>query len=194
MKPVMLKPKTYSVILLGFFTVFGGLADPTRGLRFETATTIPQAQPTPALDLRDELALEAWVLPERYDQPGVRLIDKSEAGSQSGYMLDTFPGNSLRLLLAEGMLTAKDVLKPGEWTHVAGVFSVPRGIYKLYVNGKEVADASRAGMKPIQANQLPLRLGADSRGEHRFRGEMARATIYSRALVRGGSCPSCRGA
>jgi hypothetical protein len=112
----------------------------------------------------------------------VRLIDKSQAGSQSGYMLDTFPGNSLRLLLAEGLLTARDVLPPGKWTHVAGVFSVPRGIYKLYVNGEEVADASRSGMRPIQSNNLPLRIGSDSSSAHRFHGEMARATVYRRAL------------
>ena len=51
-------------------------------------------------------------------------------------MLDTFPGASLRLLLPEGLLTAKDVLEPGEWTHVAAVFSTPRGLCKLHVNGQ----------------------------------------------------------
>jgi alpha-L-fucosidase 2 len=153
--------------------------------RFDGTGGMMEVRPGPALDFRNELTLEAWICPERFDQPGVRLIDKSQAGAQDGYMLDTFPGNSLRLLLAEGLLTATDVLKPGEWTHVAGVFSVPQGIYKLYVNGKEAADASREGMRPIQVNKLPLRIGADSQGEHRFRGEMARAAVYRRALSAG---------
>ena len=154
-------------------------------MRFDGTGGILEARSTPALDLREEITLEAWIRPARFGQPGVRLIDKSQAGAQSGYMLDTFPGNSLRFLLAEGMLSAQDVLKPGEWVHVAGVFSVPQGIYKLYVNSKEVADASRAGMKPIQANRLPLRIGADSAGEHRFNGEMARVAVYRRALSAG---------
>lgn len=152
------------------------------GVRLDGTGPILEARSVPALNARDELTLEAWVRPERFGEPGVRIIDKSQAGTQSGYMLDTYPGNSLRLLLAEGMLTARDVLKPGEWSHVAGVFSASRNIYKLYVNGKEVADAGRAGMKRIETNSLPLRIGADSAGEHRYRGELARVTIYARAL------------
>ena len=176
-------------LLMALAVVCGGNALGTRtddsgaGLRLEGGGGIIEARSVTALELRDEITLEAWIRPESYSQPGVRIIDKSEAGSESGYMLDTFPGNSLRLLLAEGMLTANDVLKPGKWAHVAGVFSVSRGIYKLYVDGKEAADASRPGMKPVIVNKLPLRIGADSRGEHRFHGEMARAAVYRRALT-----------
>ena len=156
-----------------------GDASPTR---FAGSGAILETPSATLLNVRDEVTIEAWVLPARYDQAGVRLVDKSQAGAQTGYMLDTFPGNSLRLLLAEGQLTAKDVLPPGRWSHVAGVFSVPRGIYKLYLNGKEVANAGRTGMKRMEINALPLRLGADSEGQHRFTGEMARVTVYRRAL------------
>lgn len=159
-----------------------GAAEPSGALRLDRTGPILETRSVPALELQDELTLEAWVRPEKYPQPGVRLIDKSAAGTQSGYMLDTFPGNSLRLLLAEGQLTARDVLRPRQWAHVAGVFSASRGIYKLYVDGREVADASRSGLKPMEANRLPLRIGADSAGEHRFTGEMARVAVYRRAL------------
>ena len=35
---------------------------------------------------------------------------------------------------------------------------------------------------PIRATKLPLRIGADSQGNNRFRGEMARMAVFSRAL------------
>ena len=149
---------------------------------FDGTDAIREARSGRALNVRDEVTLEVWVRPEGFSQPGARLIDKSEAGTQNGYMLDTYPGNSLRLLLAEGMLNAPDVLTPGEWTHAVGVFSATRNIYKLYVNGKEVADASRPDMQRIQPSNVPLRIGADSEGNHRFKGEMARVTVYRRAL------------
>jgi len=149
---------------------------------FDGTGPVREVRHAPALALTEALTLEAWIRPEKFPGPGVRIIDKSQAGTQSGYMLDTYPDNSLRFLLAEGSLTAKDVLKPGQWVYVAAVFSTVEGIYKLYVNGKEVADASRPGMKPVQQNHLPLRIGVDSNGEHLFRGEMARVTIYNRAL------------
>lgn len=160
-----------------------GAATKPEGLSFDGTGTTPEVRSTPLLDLQDELTLEAWVRPQRFGEPGVRLIDKSPAGAQTGYMLDTYPGNSLRFLVAEGMLMAKDVLPPDEWAHVAGVFSASRGIFKLYVNGKEVADASKGGMKRIDRNRLPLRIGVDSGGAHAFKGSMARVTIYNRALA-----------
>lgn len=182
-----------------FLTGAFGYAGPGAhgAMQFDGTGEILEVPSAPALDLRQEITLEAWIRPGRYGQPGVRLIDKSQAGTQSGYMLDTFPGNSLRLLLAEGLLTARDVLTPGQWMHVAGVFSAERNIYKLYVDGREVADAGRAGMKLIETNRLPLRIGADCAGEHRFRGEMARVTVYHRALsaeeiVRLAAEPDCR--
>jgi alpha-L-fucosidase 2 len=157
-------------------------AESLAGLAFDRGGQILEVNSCRALELRDAVTLEAWIKPAQFDQPGVRLIDKSPAGAQSAYMLDTFPGNSLRLVLAEGLLTAKDVLAPDQWTHAAGVFSTTQGVYRLYVNGKGVADQGRPGMKRMQSNALPLRIGADSTGEHRYRGEMARVTVYNRAL------------
>jgi alpha-L-fucosidase 2 len=175
---------TWNRILLASIVLFlaGPLRAETEPLKFDGTGPVPEARNVPALDLTTAVTLEAWIKPEAFPQPGARIIDKTQAGTQSGYMLDTFPGNSVRFLLAEGSLNAEKVLTPRKWMHVVGVFSVAEGIYKIYVNGQQVADASRAGMKPIQSNHLPLRLGLDSNGEHAFRGEMARVTIYGRAL------------
>jgi hypothetical protein len=88
------------------------------GFHLDGKGPIIETRTTSALELTREVTLEAWVLPGQYSEAGVRLIDKSEAGTQSGYMLDTFPGNSLRMVLAEGLLTARGVLEPGYWAHV----------------------------------------------------------------------------
>ena len=51
-------------------------------------------------------------------------------------------------------------------------------------------DAHRAGgpagtavARQLERNELPLRLGADSEGANRFQGEIARATVFRRALT-----------
>lgn len=134
------------------------------------------------LDLTDAFSLEAWVRPEALPAEGMRIVDKSPVGAQSGYMLDTYPGGSVRFLLAEGMLTAHHVLHAGEWTHVVGVFSAAEGVYRVYVNGRLAADGSRRGMRPAERNDLPLRIGADSQGGHRFIGDIDRVTIYGRVV------------
>jgi alpha-L-fucosidase 2 len=178
----MITWKSLRISVCGLFSTVLPLLANIDATKFDGAGQTPEVRDTPALNLAEALSLEAWIYPEAFPQPGVRIIDKSREGTQSGYMLDTFPGNSLRFLLAEGTLSAENVLKPDHWVHVVGVFSVSEGVFKLYVDGKQVADASRANMKPILVNHLPLRIGADSNGQRLFRGEMARVAIYSRAL------------
>ena len=72
------------------------------GFRLDDRSAIFEAGPDKALDLTDEVTLEAWVKADRMDSGGGRILDKSVPGTQQGYMLDTWPGNSLRLLNAKG--------------------------------------------------------------------------------------------
>lgn len=153
------------------------------GLALDPNAYIHEVRSNPELQLQDAVTLEAWVRPKRLPSGGARIIDKTQAGAQTGYMLDTHPGNSIRFLLAEGQLSAPDVLPPDQWTHVAGSFSAAEGVYRIYVNGTLAADAGRPGMAAIQPNALPLRIGADSQGENRFRGNIRRVGVYSRALT-----------
>jgi alpha-L-fucosidase 2 len=153
------------------------------GLQLNESSFIYEVRSCPPLQLQDAVTLEAWIKPARLPGGGARIIDKSPAGAQTGYMLDTFPGNSLRLLLAEGQLAARDVLPPNEWTHVAGVFSASQGVYRLYVNGNLAADAGKEGMRPMDLNSLPLRIGADSVGANQFSGAIRSAGVYHRALT-----------
>ena len=114
-------------------------------------------------------------------EPGGRILDKSQSGTQLGYMLDTHPGNSLRLLNATGMLRFDAKLPTDRFTHVCGVFSASKQVMKLYVDGREVA--SRKGdFKPMTVSSVPLCIGADPTGGNRSSGSILRAAVYGRAL------------
>ncbi len=92
----------------------------------------------PRLHLTTGCTLAAWVAVAASNSADGRIIDKSRAGTSNGYLLDTYPRNSLRMITEPGTLIHKDALKPGEWTHVAATFD-SAGDLRLYVNGRQVA-------------------------------------------------------
>ncbi len=96
-----------------------------------------------ALDLTHSVTIEAWVRPDRLPPGGARILDKTHAGDSDGYLLDTYPGNSLRLIVADGDLRWDAKLPTDRFTHVAGVFDAAAGRKELYVNGKLVASGGR---------------------------------------------------
>ncbi len=140
-----------------------------------------------AIDLTDSVTLEAWIKPRTMDSQGGRIIDKGTAGTQSGYMLDTFPGNSLRMIVRtgayEGVVGFPAKLASDRWSHVAGVFNAVDGAMTLYVNGKEVATRAFEPNAKLVGNQHPLCVGSDHTGGSRFLGEMDRVAVYERALT-----------
>jgi len=92
-----------------------------------------------ALDLEDAVTVEAWIRPQN---TGGRIVDKTQAATATGYMIDTHPGNSLRLVLDDGNMQSDARLPVGRWMHVAGVFDAPSGRKELYVNGQRVASGT----------------------------------------------------
>lgn len=152
------------------------------GYRFGSEMAYYAAAACPELDLTDAVTLEAWVKPEAMSSAGGRILDKSSPGTQLGYMLDTHPGNSLRLLNAEGMCQFKANLVGDRWTHVAGVYSARGKRMALYINGQQVAQRASGEFRPMTASTVPLVIGADPRGNNRFQGAMLRAAVYGRAL------------
>ncbi len=136
----------------------------------------------PVLDLTNEVTLEAWIRADPMDAAGGRILDKSVPGTQLGYMLDTHPSNSLRLLNRAGMCRFAARLTADRWTHVCGVFSAPRRLMALYVDGREVARLEAVDVPPMARSDVPLCVGADPRGHNRFRGAILRAAVYNRAL------------
>ena len=153
------------------------------GFRLDQKSTIYEAAPGKALDLTDELTLEAWVKADKMDAAGGRILDKSAPGTQQGYMLDTHPGNSLRFLNVKGMCSFKANLPADKWSHVAGVYSASKKIMKVYLDGKEVASLGGDNWPKMTVSTVPLRIGADPDGKNRFQGRIQRAAVYSRALT-----------
>ncbi|MFW6161296.1 MAG: LamG domain-containing protein, partial [Planctomycetota bacterium] len=92
------------------------------------------------LDLTGACTLAAWVAPEKLGGGGARIIDKSRAATANGYLLDTYPGNSLRLIVEPGTLVHRAKLPPGKWSHVAGTYDAETGRQRLFVNGRQVAE------------------------------------------------------
>jgi len=97
----------------------------------------------PRLDLTRAVTLAAWVCRSPKATRDGRILDKSKAGTSNGYLMDTWPGNALRMIVQPGTLVHKNALEPGRWTHVAATFASGGG-QRLYVDGRLVAE-ERAG-------------------------------------------------
>jgi len=96
----------------------------------------------------DGFSLDAWIRPKQQSDRGGRIIDKVTAGRDDGYLLDTFPGNSLRFITPWGAVSHDAKLAPDAWCHVAATFDKAAGL-RLYVNGQEVATAPAKEAKPL---------------------------------------------
>jgi len=85
------------------------------------------------------LAIEAWVKPEKMSAGGGRIVDDITPGGSDGFLLDTSPGNSLRVIVGSATLGKRDVLPVGQWSHVAAVVDPSAGRTTLYLNGAPLA-------------------------------------------------------
>ncbi len=153
------------------------------GLALSENGPIYQAASERALDLADAVTLEAWVTADPMPQAGGRILDKLIAETDNGYLLDTYPGNSLRLITAKGQCSYDAHLSSDHWTHVVGVYSASQKIMALFLDGKEVARVTDGAFPPLAPTAVPLRVGVDPNGENRFGGRVLRAAVYGRALT-----------
>jgi hypothetical protein len=92
----------------------------------------------PKLKLAKSCTLEAWIRPGKLPPNGGRILDKCRVGTANGYLLDVFPGGSLRLIVEWGVLTHDARLAEDQWVHVAGTVDAD-GTLALYVGGSRVA-------------------------------------------------------
>ncbi|NQT52862.1 hypothetical protein HQ576_12460 [bacterium] len=113
------------------------------GLLFSGSATGPVAD-SAGWSFAKGMTVEVRAKPEKLPGGGARLVDKITPGGSDGFLLDTFPGNSLRFICGPTQLTQPDALPAGRWTHVAAVADPSRGC-RLYVDGKLVSgDAMEA--------------------------------------------------
>ncbi|MHB8897877.1 MAG: DUF5703 domain-containing protein [Thermoguttaceae bacterium] len=87
--------------------------------------------PTRPEDFAGPVSLEAWIFPEAGESG--RIVDKLTPGQNDGFLLDTHPGLSLRLIAGSQHHSFQGVLKPGVWQHVAVV--IDRSVSRVYLNG-----------------------------------------------------------
>ena len=86
------------------------------------------------------LTLAAWIRPTDFPARGMRIIDKCPVAAAQGYLLDTYLGDSLRLITREPHFGFPAKLPAGRWTHVTATVDGKTGQQALYVNGKAVAN------------------------------------------------------
>lgn len=104
-------------------------------------------QPGTIIDLKPEaltsFTCEAWVnIPE--EDRGGRILDKITPGGSDGFLLDTWPGKSLRLIVGERIIHLEGALRAGVWHHIAVVLSADK--LQVYLDGEFVAgDKNPAG-------------------------------------------------
>ena len=94
-----------------------------------------------ALNCLDGVTLAAWIKPAQFPPGGLRIIDKSPVGAASGYLLDTYPANSLRLITRDPHLSFAANLPTNQWSHVAATVDAKTGKQVLYLNGRPVAES-----------------------------------------------------
>jgi hypothetical protein len=80
------------------------------------------------------ISFEAWICPGVKESG--RVLDKITVGKNDGFLLDTWPSLSLRLIAGSQQAHAQNVLKPGVWQHIAVVLGRRRP--RLYLNGQTV--------------------------------------------------------
>ncbi|MBM4089849.1 MAG: LamG domain-containing protein, partial [Planctomycetes bacterium] len=93
------------------------------------------------------LTIEAWIQTDADAGTSGRIVDKITPGGSDGFLVDTWPGNSLRLIVGDQTLTVKDCLQTGVWHHVAAVFEAghEQNRVQLWLDGVVIASHAVAG-------------------------------------------------
>ena len=134
------------------------LFDAANGGKNLYAATPGSTLPKEVSDLRTIAATSGLRLTATITQdaahPIGRIVDKLTAGRNDGFLFDTHPGRSLRLIVGDRELVAKDVLRAGEKHEVAATFDAASGRMTILCDGKLVAD-STAGANANVADPAP---------------------------------------
>lgn len=122
------------------------------------ATALPLVvAPQRALAFATELRIRA-TLQQDGAHPIGRIVDKLTAGSGDGFLFDTHPGRSLRLIVGARELVAKDVLAADRRHAVEASFELASGRMQIRCDGKVVASSDGADPVPVSRLSQALAL------------------------------------
>ena len=82
-------------------------------------------------DFSGEITFEAWLRPAAKETG--RIVDKLTPGQRDGFLIDCWPGLSVRVIIGPYQKDYPGVLKAGVWQHVA--VTIGKGKSAVYVNG-----------------------------------------------------------
>jgi len=113
---------------------------------FSAAVAQPQAlQQLAEKAFTHGLTVEAWIKSDGGFKADGRIADKCTPGGADGFLFDTHPGDSLRLIVGRTITAHNHVLKKGVWQHVAAVVE-PSGYAVVYLDGKPLGNDVAAGV------------------------------------------------
>ncbi|MBZ0269875.1 hypothetical protein K8I85_17120 [bacterium] len=139
----------------------------------------------PSLTMCEAITLAAWIRPA--DAQSANIIHKAEKNEEDGYELtlsssgtayvrfnQVSSGNDYRVE------TLTDYPDDGvTWQHIAATYDGE--MIRMYVNG--VPEDSLSASFTIEANSLPLGIGADSNGSKDFEGALDEVAVYGYACT-----------
>ena len=109
----------------------------------EESPELPSTAPgSDAWNLYDGIQIFARITPGDLPAGGGRILDKITPGKSDGFLFDTYPGHSLRLICGSRIVHAKDVLPRDRTVDVAAVADGFTGELTLWVDKELVATSS----------------------------------------------------
>ena len=96
----------------------------------------PEIPDSAGLDLEEGFTLEAFIHPDA-GMSG-RILDKITPGATDGILLDTHPGNALRLMSGNDVLTCP-LPHAGDWRHIVATVGAT-GAMAIFVDGMKAAE------------------------------------------------------
>jgi hypothetical protein len=133
---------------------------------------------SPTLSITGALTVEAWVKPSSVTSTQTILQKANSTDENYGLFLN---GSSVYFEWTNGgtkSVQASANLQPGNWYHIAAVFTYP-GTIKIYVNG--VQNASNSTTADLQTNNGDLWIGFNKATTYPLNGTIDEVAIYSRA-------------
>jgi hypothetical protein len=115
------------------------------------AGTPDAAPPLPDISLANGFTVAAWIKPAAGERG--RIFDKITAGGSDGFLFDTYPGLSLRLIVGADEMLQRNCLKPGEWQHVAATVDAATGARRIFLNGRLLEEAGGGSPVPSRVTQ-----------------------------------------